>query len=171
MSNNKNTIKNFLHNLLLYLFLGVYVLILFAFLFFKRTSFQSVNLVPFRTIFDYLHGDLIAQAFAASNIIGNIVLFLPLGVYITLLNPVKKISVNICFIALTSLIVEVMQYLFKVGAADIDDVILNTIGGLTGILLFKALSRFFKDKTRLAIEILAPIAGVCAVIILILINI
>lgn len=163
--------NKFLHNLLLYSFLGVYVLILFAFLFFKRTSFQSVNLIPFRTIFDYLHGDLIVQAFAASNIIGNIVLFLPLGIYITLLNPIKRISVNICLIALTSVIAEIMQYLFKVGATDIDDVILNTVGGLAGILIFKVLFRLFKDKIRIAIEILAPIAGVCAVIILILMNI
>ena len=169
-SNNKSTINKCLHNLLLYLFLGVYVLILFAFLFFKRTSFQSVNLVPFRTILDYLYGDPIVQAFAASNIIGNLVLFFPLGVYVTLLNPIKKISVNMCFIALTSVIAEIMQYLFKVGATDIDDVILNTAGGLAGILIFKVLSGFFKDKTRLVIEILAPIAGVCAVIILILIN-
>lgn len=171
MSNEENTLNKFLHNFLLYLFLGVYVLILFAFLFFKRTSFQSVNLVPFRTILDYLHGDIIAQTFAASNIIGNIVLFLPLGVYITLLNPSKKISVNMCLIALTSVIVEIIQFLFKVGVTDIDDVILNTVGGLTGILIFKVLYKFLKDKTRIAIEILAPITGVCAVIILILINI
>lgn len=166
----KKKVNKVLHNLLLYSVLGVYVLILLAFLFLKRTSFQSINLIPFRTILDYLNGDMIARAFAPSNLIGNIVLFLPLGVYITLLNPNKKISVNTCLIALISVIVEIAQYMFKVGVTDIDDVILNTVGGLIGILIFKVIYIFLKDKTRIAIEILAPVAGVGAVLILMLTN-
>lgn len=166
----KKNINKVLHNLLLYSVLGVYVLILIVFLFLKRTSFQSINLIPFRTILDYLNGDMIARAFAPSNLIGNIVLFIPLGVYITLLNANKKISVNTCLIALISVIVEIAQYLFKVGATDIDDVILNTVGGLIGIIIFKVIYKFLKDKTRIVIEILAPVAGVGAVLILILSN-
>lgn len=166
----KRRISKVLHNFLLFSVLGVYILILFAFLFLKRTSFQSVNLIPFRTILDYLTGDIIARAFAPSNLIGNLVLFLPLGVYVTLLNPNKRISVNTGLIALISVIVEIAQYLFKVGATDIDDVILNTVGGLVGILIFKVLYNLLKDKTRIAVEILAPAAGVGAVLILILSN-
>ena len=166
---NQN-IKKGLHNLLLYSVFGIYILILFAFLFLKRTEFQSVNLVPFQSIMNYLNGDMLARSFAASNIIGNIVLFLPLGVYITLLNKNKRLSVNLCIIVLTSLVVEIAQYLFKVGATDIDDVILNTLGGLIGILIFKLIYRFFKEKTRLAIEILAPIVGIVAIFILQLSN-
>ena len=169
MTKKKNT-GNILHNLLLYSVLGVYLLILFAFLFLKRTSFQSVNLIPFQTIVDYINGDVVSRAFAPSNLIGNIVLFLPLGVYITLLNPNKKIPVNLCLITLISVIAEIAQYLFKVGAMDIDDVILNAIGGLTGILICKLMYKFLKDKTRIAIEILAPIAGIGAILILILSN-
>lgn len=167
---NKQSVKKGLHNLLLYSVLGIYILILFAFLFLKRTEFQSVNLVPFLSIMNYLNGDMLARAFAANNIIGNIALFIPLGVYITLLNGNKKASVNVCIIALVSVIVEIAQYLFKVGATDIDDVILNTLGGLLGILIFKLIYKFFKEKSRLAIEILAPTAGTAAIFILGLSN-
>ena len=52
-------------------------------------------------------------------------------------------SVNVCIIVLVSVIVEIAQYLFKVGATDIDDVILNTLGGLLGILIFKLIYKFF----------------------------
>lgn len=163
-------IQKILHNLLLYLFFCVYVLILFAFLFLKITSFQSVNFIPFRTIFEYLSGDMLAQAFAPSNIIGNIVLFFPLGIYFTLFNPNKKLSINVAMVALVSIFVEIMQFLFKVGATDIDDVILNTLGGLIGVLIFKLLNKILKQKIQFAIEILAPITGICAVLILILSN-
>ena len=170
MSKEKNRLNKILHNFLLCFFMGVYFFILFVFLFLKKTSFQSVNLVPFQTIHNYLIGDKLARSFAVSNILGNIVLFLPLGIYIMLLNPVKKISIKVCYIALVSVIVEAIQYLCKVGVTDIDDVILNTFGGLIGVLICKILYKILKEKTRIAIEILAPIAGVCAIVILVLIN-
>lgn len=75
---------------------------------------------------------------------GNIVLFFPLGFYITLLNRNKKISVNVCLIALISTLAEIAQYLFSVGVTDIDDVILNTLGGFMGILAFKLIYDFLR---------------------------
>ena len=39
-------------------------------------------------------------------------------------------------IASTSIAIEVLQYVFKRGASDIDDLILNTAGGLIGILIY-----------------------------------
>lgn len=75
---------------------------------------------------------------------GNIVLFFPLGFYITLLNRNKKISVNVCLIALISTLAEIAQYLFCVGVTDIDDVILNTLGGFIGILAFKLIYDFLR---------------------------
>ncbi len=159
-----------LHNILLYSVLGIYILILFAFLFLKRTSFCSVNLVPFKSIMNYLNGDLVARAFAVNNILGNIVLFFPLGVYISLLNTNKNTGVSVCLVAFISAAAEAAQYLFRVGTLDIDDVILNTLGGLAGILTFKLIRRIFGEKARTAIEISAPITGFIAVLILILSN-
>ncbi len=140
----KQYISKILLNLLLYAVLGIYLFILFTFLFLKRTSFRSINLVPFRSILNYLNGDLLARAFALNNIMGNIVLFFPLGFYITLLNRNKKISVNVCLIALISTLAEIAQYLFCVGVTDIDDVILNTLGGFMGILAFKLIYDFLR---------------------------
>ena len=49
-------------------------------------SFQTINLIPFRTIIDYLlNEDVIVRSFAFSNIMGNIAIFIPLGIYIPLL--------------------------------------------------------------------------------------
>lgn len=165
--------KKIFHNILLYGVMFFYLLILFGVLFLKKNigSFQSVNLIPFHTIGAYMFSDdIILKSFALSNVLGNIVIFVPLGIYATLLNKKKSIIVNTSVVALLSAGVEVLQFVFKVGASDIDDVILNTIGGLVGIILFQVIHVIFKSKTKLAIELLAPIGGVLAFLILIIIN-
>lgn len=139
----------------------------------NRRSFSSVNLVPFRTIISYLLSDnSILSSFAFSNVLGNIVLFIPLGVYLTLFNRDKRLYKNVLWIALISLTAEVIQYIFKIGASDIDDLILNVLGGFLGIAAYKTLLLVFKDvtKVRYAIEIIAPITGMVCFFILFLYN-
>lgn len=48
------------------------------------------------------------------------------------------------------------QLIFGLGAADIDDVILNCLGGLIGILIYRGLCALLKDeeKVRTAIVLL-----------------
>lgn len=161
------------HNILLYGVMAFYLLILFVLLFHKKSvgSFQSFNLVPFGTISAYLFdNDIVLQSFALSNILGNIVIFVPLGIYAMLINRKKSMIVNTSLVALFSVVAEILQFIFKVGATDIDDVILNTIGGLIGVTLYKVIHFIFKSKTKLAIELLAPVGGVLAFILIIIIN-
>ncbi|WP_312354218.1 VanZ family protein [Aminipila sp.] len=166
----QNQKKYLFHNVVLYLVFAFYLLILFLLLFHKANSFRSVNLIPLFSITRYLSNDVLLHAFALSNILGNIVLFLPLGVYLTLFNRNKNIVINTFLIVVISIMVEIIQYIFKVGATDIDDVILNGIGGLIGIIIYKILELIFKGKTRRAIEIIAPVGGVMAFAALVIIN-
>jgi glycopeptide antibiotics resistance protein len=173
MSDIKNKWIKVLHNFLLYGVMFFYLMILFILLFHKKSigSFQSVNLMPFRTIDSYLfNDDLIHESFVLSNILGNIIIFIPLGIYMTLVNRNKLILVNTILVTLLSLLVEIAQFIFAVGATDIDDIILNTIGGLLGVLLFHVISYLFKDKTKLAIEVIAPAGGIVAFAILFFMN-
>lgn len=158
------------------MFYGVmflYALILFFLLFKKKSvgSFQTINLIPFRTIIDYLFNEnVIVRSFAFSNIMGNIAIFIPLGIYIPLLINKKSIFTNSAIVALISLCVEIVQYILAIGTADVDDIILNTIGGLLGILIFKLVYLIFKDKSKVVITFLTPIGGVIAMILLFLLN-
>ena len=43
-----------------------------------------------------------------------------------------------------SLLVELLQLVFKVGSFDVDDLLLNTIGGLLGYLVYKGLIDLWK---------------------------
>lgn len=167
-------IKNVFLNILLYSVMILYFLILFVILFQKKSigSFQSINLIPFCTIIEYLFPvNIISKSFALSNLLGNIVIFVPLGIYIMLINRNKSIVVNTIITAFISIFVEVVQFIFRLGVTDIDDVILNTIGGLVGIILFQVIHLIFKSNTKLVVSIIIPLGGVLAFFILILVNI
>ena len=169
----RDVLKKLFLNIMFYGVMFLYALILFFLLFKKKSvgSFQTINLIPFRTIIDYLFNeDVIVRSFAFSNIMGNIAIFIPLGIYIPLLINKKSIFTNSAIVALISLCVEIVQYILAIGTADVDDIILNTIGGLLGILIFKLVYLIFKDKSKVVITFLTPIGGVIAVIFLFLLN-
>lgn len=166
-------LKIIANNLLFFGVMFLYLMILLFLLirFDHSGSMRSVNLIPFHSIYDYVFSDnQMLNAFAFSNVLGNIVLFIPLGVYLTYFVPNKNILLNTAIIAGLSVLVEVIQYIFAVGVTDIDDVILNTIGGLLGVLLYRLILFLFKEKTKFAIEIFAPIGGVAVFVIFCVLN-
>ena len=140
-----------------------YVFILLMMLLINRRSYHSINIVPFRTIITYLASDdIIAQSFKISNLAGNILLFLPLGIYFIIFFKNKKIGINTLRIIGISCIIEIIQYIFQRGASDIDDVILNGLGGFIGICLYEILLFVLKSeiKVRHFVAVFAPIAGI-----------
>ena len=79
---------------------------------------------------------------------------------------------NVLWIIFITVAVEVLQFVFKVGATDIDDVILNGFGGFLGVIAYRILLTIFRDtyKVRLVITLGAPIAAVLSVLGIILYN-
>ena len=135
------------------------------------SSFQKKSSRIFSIISAYLFSDdMVSRAFALSNLLGNIAIFIPMGVYLPLLIRRKSIFVNTVCVALISAVVEVLQYIFAVGSADIDDVILNTVGGLIGVSLFRVMELLLKDQTKKAVTVLAPVGGIFSFLILFLVN-
>lgn len=126
----------------------------------QRTLDRSVNLVPFYSIKEYIFSssDTIRK-FALGNVVGNIVAFIPLGTYFTLFKNNKRVITNLISIFIVSLFIEIIQGLLGIGASDIDDIILNCLGGLVGILGYKFLFFILREekKVRVAITILSAI--------------
>ena len=71
---------------------------------------------------------------------------------------------NTTIIILSSLFLEVIQYIFSIGVSDINDVILNLLGGILGIVIYKSL-RFMlrEEKTN---DIILTLGGTIATIVL-----
>lgn len=147
-------------NLTIILF-AVYFCILILIILFKMTfpfdklyHNRSINIIPFS-------GSVIANGRLYINeIINNIIVFVPVGIYTSMLKQdwsiVKKVSVSF-FI---SLAVEVLQFVFAIGATDITDIIGNTLGGAIGIGIFYLFVRVLKNKTINILNILASIATI-----------
>lgn len=128
----------------------------------QRTSFRSINIIPFYSITEYMSGSTASlKRFAFSNLVGNIVIFIPLGIYLPLLKKDKRVIINLLFIFIVSLFVEIIQGLLGIGASDIDDIILNCLGGWVGVLGYKFLLLLLLDekKVRTTIIILSATVG------------
>lgn len=126
----------------------------------QRTLDRSINLIPFYSIKEYIFtNSATIKKFAFSNMVGNIVIFIPLGTYLSLFKNNKRVITNLLFIFIVSLFIEIIQGLLGIGASDIDDIILNCLGGLVGILGYKFLLFILRDekKVRVAITILSAI--------------
>lgn len=105
----------------------LYLLVLALVLFGKSKGIQEISLDPsdiFNQVIQY-----------PTSVLLNIVLFIPVGLVV--FRKCKKTFIAvICFI-LVDICIEAIQYLFALGIADIDDVILNTMGFLMGYLIAK----------------------------------
>lgn len=109
---------------------------------------RSMNLVPLRTIFQYLNAN-INKSIIVTNLLGNVVAFIPMSFLMPLIS--KKLSGffrTVLAAATASLLIEITQYIIGVGAADIDDIILNTAGGMLGFLIFFACRLIYNSATR-----------------------
>ncbi len=99
------------------------------------------NLVPFKEIerFWKYREELGIHSFY--NLAGNVIGFIPAGYMFSELFRKKR---GLLFTALItfqmSLGVEILQLVLKVGSFDVDDLILNTFGGILGYLLMKLVS-------------------------------
>ncbi len=119
-----------------------------------QDRYRNVNLVPFQ-------GSLATNKMTAlKEIIMNVIIFVPYGVYISMLKENWNILKKTAPIFLTGLAYESLQYILSIGASDITDLIGNTLGGMFGIVLFLLLSKVLKDNTIKVINILAMIGTV-----------
>ncbi|WP_248924662.1 VanZ family protein [Paenibacillus hamazuiensis] len=103
-------------------------------------SLHHGNLIPLKEIFRSLH---VLSAHDLINLAGNIAIFMPLGIFVGIFSKNKRISLAGMFLRAfgLSLILELSQALFSIGRFDIDDLILNSAGGLIGYMGYKLFGR------------------------------
>ncbi len=132
----KNQQKFCFYKELFMLLFILYVMCLFEVVTLQDNNYGLSNLIPFREIFRYKIGSRLF----VRNIIGNILLFLPYGYFAADYLKSKKMW-PICFLTgIVSLTIELVQ--FNIGRTfDIDDVILNTCGGILGYFLFRLMEK------------------------------
>lgn len=78
----------------------------------------------------------------------NVLIFMPFGLYLSMLKPHWPFFKKILPIFLVSFLFESLQYALSIGATDITDLLGNTLGGLLGILLYQLIVWGLKDHQK-----------------------
>ncbi|MEO5997715.1 MAG: VanZ family protein [Chitinophagaceae bacterium] len=82
------------------------------------------------------------------NLLGNIGLFIPFSIILILVFRIKNAVAVMLSAFFFSLCIELIQYVFYLGVADIDDILLNTFGALTGLVIYRLFQRFSRQANR-----------------------
>lgn len=125
---------------------------------------RSINFIPFKS-----NGSINGM----KETIINLLLFIPLGMYLQFFSKKQK-YMSITMVILISFIFEILQYVFHIGVSDITDIIMNTLGGIIGMLLmfilYKLLNKKINsDQVNIIIShlsLLIPIALFCSLFLL-----
>ena len=101
-------------------------------------SMRGVNLIPF-----YYSQETNTHL---KEVLYNIIVFIPLGVYVQIFKEDWKKATKFLVIFLTSFLFEVVQFTLAIGASDVTDLIGNTLGGIVGILFCIIIKKFAPKK-------------------------
>ena len=113
---------------------------------------REINLIPFY----YEH----EVTFHATEVLQNVLIFMPFGIYLCLLLPKSRFGVKLLLISVVSLLLEIFKYVLAIGRSDIT----NICGGLFGIILYKAAIRLFRNKKRVDQVIIISAAIVTVIV-------
>ena len=128
----------------------LYLICLTYFLFFAESLGRSYaereytyNLHLFKEITRFWrYRKELGMAAVRANIVGNVICFIPFGAILPVLNRKARNFFMILTLSFEfSLLVECTQLISKVGSFDVDDLFLNTLGGVLGFLLFTICNR------------------------------
>ena len=159
----KNKQKIVIYRELLMLSFGVYILCLFQVVTFQDDiSWSSNNFIPFKEILRY---DVTSRLFF-KNVLGNMILFLPFGLFISYYMKSEKIYLPLVLTLIASISIELVQ--MSIGRVfDVDDIILNLLGGILGYfvysvlrLLNKKLPNFCRSEWFLNIVAIMVLVGI-----------
>lgn len=107
----------------------------------EPSNSQDFCFIPFASVYEYFHG----QSEKLRESFMNIVLFYPLGLLLGSVAEKKRI-IGIGFFL--SFGIEMVQFIWKLGYAETDDVIHNTFGVVIGVFLMLWMRRKFEMKEK-----------------------
>ena len=70
------------------------------------------------------------------NLLGNVIIFVPFGFFLPMASRYQSFFSTLYASFGFSLCVEVFQFVTRVGSFDVDDLLLNTIGGVMGHIIY-----------------------------------
>ena len=122
------------------LYVGFLIYFLFLAEWYGRTGVSEeyrYNLELFREIKRFIiYRDQLGAFAVFANLAGNILIFVPYGFFISMASRSRGFFKTLFFSMGLSLCVEITQLFSRVGSFDVDDILLNTVGGVVGYIIF-----------------------------------
>lgn len=126
--------------ILFLLYVGFLIYFLFLAEWYGRTGVSEeyrYNLELFREIKRFIiYRDQLGAFAVFANLAGNILIFVPYGFFISMASRSRGFFKTLFFSMGLSLCVEITQLFSRVGSFDVDDILLNTVGGVVGYIIF-----------------------------------
>lgn len=138
-----------LGKVLFILYVGFLIYFLFVAEWYGRTEISEeyrYNLELFKEIRRFItYREQLGTFVVAANLLGNILIFMPYGFFISMAGETRGFIKTFFYSMFLSLGVEIVQLVTKVGSFDVDDILLNTIGGVLGYLVFVICNRIRRN--------------------------
>lgn len=138
------------------LLFAAYLTMLCYFLFFAENMGRTYsertyhyNLMPFKEIRRFwTYREALGFWSVMLNLVGNVVAFIPFGIFLPrLFGGCRKFFLTMLLSFEFSLCVEIIQLIWKVGSFDVDDIMLNTLGGILGFITYRIFTWFTEKHT------------------------
>lgn len=112
-----------------------------------KAGVATANLTLFKTIRMYIRYYDRINGF--DNLFGNVLAFMPLGVLIPVSFPgIDRFWIVLLYSFWLSLCIELFQLVSHFGVFDVDDILLNTLGGVLGFLVFWAVRLVYRKVRK-----------------------
>ena len=148
--------KRFTLGLLIFYLLALTWIIIFKLQFSIENlpHIKNINLIPFG------QSVVVNGKMDFREIIQNALAFIPYGLFMHVLWEETSLPKQFIPIICTSLIFEIVQFIFAIGASDITDIISNSSGGIAGIVIAVSISKVSRKGWIKFINIISFIGAI-----------
>ena len=117
-----------------------YIIFIFNMVIFARyNNIYSYNLMPFKSIIDIVNSGSTYNIII--NIFGHLIVIVPLEYFLITLFEIKNFKFNFTISIIVISLIELLQFIFKVGILDIDDLIICTFEILIFYLIYNKIKK------------------------------
>lgn len=132
----------------------LYIIFLIYFLCFSEwygrvgtTAEYRYNLELFKEIKRFMdYREELGLFAVCTNLLGNIFIFVPYGFFVAMASRYRGFGKTFFYSFGLSFCVEIFQLVTRVGSFDVDDILLNTLGGVIGYIVFVIFGRITRRK-------------------------
>lgn len=105
-------------------------------------GYRSITLIPFYI----LSNNGVEMNEFLIEVVGNLLAFIPFGILVALADRKINLPRATLYSAGLSLTFEAVQYIIAFGSSDITDIIINTLGGVTGYFVYTLIRKKLTEK-------------------------